>query len=150
VAYNTLDFRRFKETITVPTAGTWSTPVQVTNAGARGGLIGRLVVRFPAGSTTTNVDVRVYYGVYTALAATPPTVPDEDLAVELTGVVVAGSATVADIDENLALSREGAMFDTRPTLVSGELTDQGLWVSILSNTGTAADAVVTIEIRFAD
>lgn len=127
-------------TVTVPASGSWSTPVRIDTLGNYG-RITRLVVRAPASSNWTAGEVRVFQGAYST-STDPSTVPDEDLRVEITGASVAGSATAADIDENIERNLNGAIYDTRSSGVS-------LWISVKSTAGTEQTGV-TVQVEATD
>lgn len=126
--------------VTVPASGSWSTPVLVDTLGNYG-RITRLVVRAPASSTWTAGEVRIYQGAYSG-STDPATVPDEDIRVEVTGATITGSATAADIDENVQANASGSIYDTRTSGVA-------LWVSVKSTAGTEQQNV-TVQIEATD
>ncbi len=116
----------------VPAAGSWSTPQRVTLMG-QSGRIGRSVLRAPAGSAITEVDVLVYQGRYN-VGHSPAAVPDEDRVYDETGITVAGHATNADLDRNLIELGTG-FYDTTPS-------DESMWAAIKGVVGTAQVGVV--------
>lgn len=123
-----------KSDVTVPASGSWSTPAKVDVIG-RCGRITRVVVRAPASSTWTAGELRIWGGTGYTTSTDPATVPDEDLVVEITGATITGSATDADIDENLDYNQGGAVFDIRDY-------DADLWFSAKSTAGTEQQNVV--------
>ena len=131
--------RQKTETLALAAQGFWSTPFKLDELGWSG-LIARLVIRGPVTSTVTEVDVRIYYGAGYDTATDPAAVPDEDIAYERTGIVVAGSATVADLDYDVLQNHGGALYDIRDN-------DDDLWISIKSVVASAADADCTLSVE---
>lgn len=132
-----------------PASNGWCAPIQLTKLGASG-LLSRSCFRGPASSTVTQVDIKVWQGQYDA-TQDPDLVPDEDTVFYRTGIVVAGSATVADDDYNILANTSGAGWDLRT--FSGDYENTGgsrpdsptLWCSVKTVTGTAdTDAAWTL------
>jgi hypothetical protein len=144
---------RQKFTVDLVAATAWSTPQRVLLGDS--GRLSRCVLRAPASSTVTGVDIMVWQGAHhtTPLAigaepssnvTTPDTeVPDEDRVFYRTGITVAGHATDADDDYNILNQVDGAPFDQRAK-------DQFVWVSVKTTASTAAQAGASLVLEAVD
>ena len=139
--------RRQKFTdITIPSAaggpggGDWSIPRKLTALG-ESGLVSRVVLRAPAGSSITGAEIKIFQGDAYSVATNAEDVPDEDAVYHETAITVAGHDTTADSDVNVLLDKAGAGYDTR-------LAPDDMWVSVKRTAGTAqADVVLSVEAR---
>ncbi len=120
--------------------GNWSSPEPVLDL-EKSGILARLVVRGEPGATVTGMTLVVYAGPYSA-ATNPATVPDEDIVLKVTGITVAGSATVADEDVNILQERAGAAY----TIVEPGTT---MWLSVLGTAG-AGTTVTNVSLEAKD
>ena len=144
---------RQKFTVDLVTQGNWSTPQRVHMG--ESGRLSRSVLRAPASSTVTAVDIMVWQGDATYYSNGPlgpgeepvsnvtvadTTVTGEDRVFYRTGITVSGHATTADDDYNILDQVTGAGFDQRSKA-------DFVWVSIKSVTasGAQAGAVLVLE-----
>lgn len=150
--------RQVDVTITVPGAGSgagikgtdWSTPESLLGLGDTGKLV-RSVLRAPAASTITKVDLLVFRGKHVSDIASdnldPATVPDEDRVLYRTGIVVAGSATAADDDYNIGAATGGALWDASGNVkyLPDDPNVEGLWLTVKGTAGnTQANVTVAM------
>lgn len=120
-----------KQTLTFTGTGVATAALQRAPRLGWSGRIVRVVTRMSAGGLATVCDIRVVNGVYTE-ATSPASVPDEDVAYLETGITLAGSATAADQDTNVAAAAAGAHYaarhDDELVLVSVDVTAAtGAW-----------------------
>ena len=134
--------------VDMPAATNWSTPVEITELGLSG-LLSRVLVRGPAGSTVTGIYFRLYWGESDEYDATtdPSTVPDENLVFEAGdatagALTIVGSATAADYDYNVLINKGGAPYDLK--------NGRKLWLSMYSAAASASDEDFTIGLEAVD
>lgn len=131
--YASSPVRREKLTVTVPDTG-WSEPQRAV-LGA-GGSLTRSVLRAPAGSTITEVNLLVWMGPPELPSGfDPSTVPQEDRVLDRRGVAVVGHAVDADDDFYLGSVGPDSPFDT-------PFGHSSLWCAIQRVAGTEQAGVV--------
>ncbi len=114
--------------------------------GAQGRIV-RVVTRMDAGGNATDGEVRIVNGDHLGAVAVPAdiaSVPDEDVALELTGLTLAGSATDAEDDENVELNARGAFY----SIVGAQ--DASIILGFNFEAGAAGASTVHVTIYIAE